>query len=720
MQWNALMGNFRRPRGPRADPQDARMSDLMVDHALTLLLADEPEAALRWGAAALQQDPSTPSALVVTSRLLEQMGRTRAAIEGLHMAVRRAIEAGNVPLAVAAIDDLRSLGVDISEPLDQVADAFCRGSAKLEQRGDAPPFPELREAQPLSPFLAGPSLASKATQILRAAGGEDDDSPSAEQLLLPSAPLFSALPKEVLRELLSAFEMVTVPAGHRVVQEGDEAHSLYFVARGEFEVSRRAAEGDSKPRLILARLGAGALFGEMALLGRLPSSASVRATRPSILLVGRRETLARISERYPEAAHELAAHSRRNLVANLGWASPVVAAIPALERAMMVERLQTRLFEKGDMLVNEGEESQGLHLIVSGEVAVVGRNLGERVVLATLTAGETVGEVELVLCRKANADAMAARPTATLFLPRQEFYALVQDQPAILHGLYGIAVQRHTESELALEAGSAMCVDDWMFEENTQMMDRPALAAAARHTPRGGFAARPADPAQPASHPLPASAPERMDWAEPAAAASVEPVLPAPATRFATPPPAFDVATGAKLPSFAPMSASVSARSTTPSSRWRALQTVLPVSAAVAALAASVAAVLAVRDVRTSSGGAAVGGNAPTSQAVTAPPVATAKPPETSPTEGAPQTSSAPAAGAGAHAKARSVTPTRPKPRVTIEPNPTPADATGSGTSVANAPANSAVRLPSTLPKAAPDTRVSATASSADDFGGRE
>src|SRR3982074_1393508 len=84
----------------RSDPQDARMSDLLVDHALTLLLADEPEAALRWGAAALEHDPSTPGALVVTSRLLEQMGRTRAAIEGLRMAVRRAIDAGNVPLAV--------------------------------------------------------------------------------------------------------------------------------------------------------------------------------------------------------------------------------------------------------------------------------------------------------------------------------------------------------------------------------------------------------------------------------------------------------------------------------------------------------------------------------------------------------------------------------------------------------------------------------------------
>src|SRR5215471_12039355 len=149
MQRNVLMGSFRRPRVLRADPQDARMSDLMVDHALTLLLADEPEAALRWGAAALQQDPSTPSALVVTSRLLEQMGRTRAAIEGLQMAVRRAIEGGNVPLAVAAIDDLRSLGVDVGALLDRVAEAFCVESTQVEE-AESMGLPEMREAQPLS------------------------------------------------------------------------------------------------------------------------------------------------------------------------------------------------------------------------------------------------------------------------------------------------------------------------------------------------------------------------------------------------------------------------------------------------------------------------------------------------------------------------------------------------------------------------------------------
>jgi len=181
------------------------MSDLLVDHALTLLLADEPDAALRWGAAALEHDPSTPAALVVTSRLLEQLGRSRAAVEGLHMAVRRATDAGNLPLAIAALEDLRQLGIDVNEHLDQVADAFCQGSPRLEKEDRPQPLPEFVEIQPLSPFLTGPSLASKATQILQVAKRLDGEMVHAGALAgLAPVPLFSALPREALRELLAA------------------------------------------------------------------------------------------------------------------------------------------------------------------------------------------------------------------------------------------------------------------------------------------------------------------------------------------------------------------------------------------------------------------------------------------------------------------------------------------------------------------------------------
>src|SRR3981081_2130628 len=98
--------------GSPLDAQGGRTGDSPVDHALSLLMADDTEAALRWGAAALERDPWAPGTIIVTARLLEQMGRSRAAVDGLLLAVQRAIDAGDLPLAMVAIDSLRSLGVD--------------------------------------------------------------------------------------------------------------------------------------------------------------------------------------------------------------------------------------------------------------------------------------------------------------------------------------------------------------------------------------------------------------------------------------------------------------------------------------------------------------------------------------------------------------------------------------------------------------------------------
>src|SRR5205085_8008667 len=134
-------------------------SDSPVDRALALLLADEVEAALRWSAAVVERDASIPSALVITGRLLKLLGRTEAAVEAFELAVRIAVDAGNLPLAVAAIGDLRELEVDVADALDGVAAAFCLGSPRLlDSAAPPPPLPHFEDFEPLSSFLTGPAL----------------------------------------------------------------------------------------------------------------------------------------------------------------------------------------------------------------------------------------------------------------------------------------------------------------------------------------------------------------------------------------------------------------------------------------------------------------------------------------------------------------------------------------------------------------------------------
>src|SRR6478672_677640 len=147
----------------RAAPPElpgAQSVDSPLDRALALLLAGEREAALRWSAAVVQHDASVPSALILTCRLLADAGRTEAAIEGFELGVKRAIDTGNLPLAVAALGDLRALNVDVSKLMDEIAGAFCAGSPRLAADGGLPPppLPTDNDFQPLSSFLTGPAL----------------------------------------------------------------------------------------------------------------------------------------------------------------------------------------------------------------------------------------------------------------------------------------------------------------------------------------------------------------------------------------------------------------------------------------------------------------------------------------------------------------------------------------------------------------------------------
>jgi CRP-like cAMP-binding protein len=204
----------------------------------------------------------------------------------------------------------------------------------------------------------------------------------------------------------------------------------------------------------LARLANGALFGEMALLSRAPRAASVIAVRPSIILVARREVLEDVAARQPEVGAVFAEHCRRRMVENLVRTSAILSAVKANERPALVERFVTRTYEEGERVIVQGEESEGLHLIASGEVAVVHVDDHEPTVIAKLGAGEVVGEVALILRRPSSADVIAACPTVTLHLPRDRFLDLIKEHPAILAQLYELAVKRdeETSSIVAQEA----------------------------------------------------------------------------------------------------------------------------------------------------------------------------------------------------------------------------------------------------------------------------
>jgi CRP/FNR family cyclic AMP-dependent transcriptional regulator len=92
--------------------------------------------------------------------------------------------------------------------------------------------------------------------------------------ILASVPIFSGLAGKHLKRLSKLMVPRSFKAGDAIVHEKDQPAGFFVVASGKVEVVRGAAGG--KPQ-VLATLGPGEFFGEMALFEGYPRSATVRA-----------------------------------------------------------------------------------------------------------------------------------------------------------------------------------------------------------------------------------------------------------------------------------------------------------------------------------------------------------------------------------------------------------------------------------------------------------
>jgi hypothetical protein len=87
--------------------------------------------------------------------------------------------------------------------------------------------------------------------------------------MLQSVPMFSVLPLCAIERLARGLEHRVVPAGHVVFHQGDVGDHYFVVESGEADVI-----GDGQ---VVATLGPGEGFGEIALLRRIRRTATVRA-----------------------------------------------------------------------------------------------------------------------------------------------------------------------------------------------------------------------------------------------------------------------------------------------------------------------------------------------------------------------------------------------------------------------------------------------------------
>jgi CRP/FNR family transcriptional regulator, cyclic AMP receptor protein len=153
-------------------------------------------------------------------------------------------------------------------------------------------------------IASGPDrpLSAAIDDPVRPAGAADEGELSAaEPDDLRAVPLFQSLSDANLASLSKTVARRHATAGEILCREGEPGDEMYVVLSGTVTLSKAVGERETE----LGRLESGAYFGEMALIGDAPRSATIRAATALDYLAIDRDTLMEVIAAFPTVALQI-------------------------------------------------------------------------------------------------------------------------------------------------------------------------------------------------------------------------------------------------------------------------------------------------------------------------------------------------------------------------------------------------------------------------------
>ncbi|MBD5605504.1 MAG: cyclic nucleotide-binding domain-containing protein [Candidatus Eremiobacteraeota bacterium] len=218
-----------------------------------------------------------------------------------------------------------------------------------------------------------------------------------------------------------------VRAGEVVVDEGDVGSEMFVVLEGEFELSFQCRA--------IGVLGAGDIFGELALLGSGPRRAGVVATKDGVVVPVDRDRFRYLVQYAPSFAlivlRSLAALLRdMNDTGGISVVDPLdVSGATAGEPSHLdVFRNDAAIqtYAAGDAIFAAGDAGDAMYVVVDGRVDVHRHADGS---VVTALAGDVFGEMALGDDEPRSAAATATTDARVVPVDGLRFTSLVQNNP---------------------------------------------------------------------------------------------------------------------------------------------------------------------------------------------------------------------------------------------------------------------------------------------------
>jgi CRP-like cAMP-binding protein len=386
----------------------------------------------------LRARPADYGAWLEVAAILDALGERDDAEAAFSAICEGARAGGKVALAVACARHLAKSGSERGPELaDEIVETYATGGPHFSFA--APPAPD---EPPAAPAPSGTPVDQARALIAHLGTWLAARRPPK----VPPAPLLSALGKPGARALVGVMTARAYPAGATIIDTGEPATALYWLAHGTASVSRDKSE--------LGELHSGAFFGEIALVGGTMRTARVTAREDVWVLEIPARAVEKAAQKHPQLAEVLAFHARARLLSNLTRTSELFRALGDADRDELLAKFSTELVPAGETFIHEGEKNEHLWVVVAGKCEV--RAAGGTV--AELGPGAAVGEISLVSGAPAVADVVAVEPAVLLCLAKADFDVVAKRHPKLLAEVEKLVVTREKQNRALFQDASDLIV----------------------------------------------------------------------------------------------------------------------------------------------------------------------------------------------------------------------------------------------------------------------
>ncbi len=266
------------------------------------------------------------------------------------------------------------------------------------------------------------------------------------------SPLFSFLDSAEFSNLVGILQLKTIPTGTILMKEGDPGDCFHIIGRGRILIYCNNFFGS---KTYLSSLSDGDCFGEFSFFTGAERTATAEALEDTELFTIHQKDFDRIISKFPGLTQALLRFYKSRVVATLLAKSEIFGGLKTHQRQSLVDKLSLEKFAPGELIIQEGDRSDGFYLIKSGEVEVY-RERPSYIFLNKLKSGEFFGEIAALSERRRSASVRALGPCELLRLSGQALSSLIQTHPDIRSVIEQHIRRREAENAQKATAGGML------------------------------------------------------------------------------------------------------------------------------------------------------------------------------------------------------------------------------------------------------------------------